>query len=71
MRKVVEQEKLRKNDVFFEYQKQIIKSDKTQPSHEVIAKTIKEFGKDYRYQDSPHPVKELSNCKKDNTTIAR
>ena len=66
-----EVDKLPKNDIFFEYQKQIIKNDKTQPSHEVITQTIKAHGKDYRYQDSPHPVKELANGKKDNTTFAR
>ena len=41
------------------------------PSHQVIALAIKELGEDYRYQDSPHPIKELDNRKKDNTTIAR
>jgi len=36
-----------------------------------IAKAIKKFGQDYRYQDKPHPIKELQSRKKDNTKIAR
>ena len=41
------------------------------PSHAVIIKAIESMGQDYRYQDSAHPIKELNNRKKDNTTIAR
>ena len=65
-------EKLPQKDVYFEYQNMLIQNDEKQiPSHMVINKTIEKFGKDYRYQDSPHPVKELSNRKKDNTTLGR
>ncbi len=64
--------KLPSKDIFFEYQKMLIGNDVAcVPSHAVINETIKMCGKDYRYQDSPHPIKELNNSKKDNTTIGR
>lgn len=63
--------KLKDNADFFLYQNELIKDEKTVASHEVINKTIDKFGQDYRYQDKAHPIKELSNRKKDNTTIAR
>lgn len=55
---------------YFNYQKYMSDSDKS-PSHLVIKKAIERLGKDYRYQDSEHPVKELRNREKDNTSIAR
>ena len=68
----VEIEHLKDNDKFFMFQKAFVGEDfKCVPSHQVIALAIKELGEDYRYQDSPHPIKELDNRKKDNTTIAR
>ncbi len=63
--------RLKDNADFFLYQDEIIRDINTVPSHAVIDKAIERFGQDYRYQDSAHPVKELSNRKKDNTTIAR
>ena len=63
--------KLKQNADFFKYQDTVIEDEKTLPSHEVIEMTIKKFGQDYRYQDSPHPIKELSSRKKDNTKLAR
>lgn len=63
--------KLKDNADFFLYQDEIIKNEATVPSHAVINKAIEKLGQDYRYQDTAHPVKELSNRKKDNTTIAR
>lgn len=64
--------KLADKDPFFLYQQAIGCCDETcVPSHLIIKESIKTFGKDYRYQDSPHPIKELNNPKKDNTTIAR
>lgn len=63
---------LKENNVFFEYQKQIINGNaQSEPAHLVIDKTIKKFGQDYRKQDKQHPIKELSNRKKDNINIAR
>lgn len=61
---------LKENDPYFIYQNKVI-VEATTPSHNVIEKSIANFGKDYRFEDSPNPVKELQNRKKDNTTIAR
>ena len=55
---------------YFDYQKYMGSEEKS-PSHLVIEKTIDKLGKDYRYQDSEHPVKELRSRTTDNTTIAR
>ncbi len=41
------------------------------PSHLVIKKASERLGKDYRYQDKEHPVKELRNRKEDNVRISR
>ena len=38
-------------------------------SHLVIETYIDKFGKDYRYEDKKHPIKELQDRKKDNTTV--
>ncbi|MBQ3048264.1 MAG: hypothetical protein IJD48_04555 [Clostridia bacterium] len=67
----VQVNKLHENDPYFCYQKALICDENCVPSHLVINKAIKTLGKDYRYQDSAHPIKELDNRKKDNTTIAR
>lgn len=40
-------------------------------SHKVIEKAIELFGSDYRYEENTHPIKELSNNKKDDTTVGR
>ncbi|MGN0807910.1 MAG: hypothetical protein ACI4MN_05655 [Candidatus Coproplasma sp.] len=58
------------NHKYFDYQKYMGNEEKN-PSHLVIEKTIKKLGKDYRYQDSEHPVKELRSRTCDNTKIAR
>lgn len=63
--------KLPKDAPFFEYQKAIDCSPNCVASHLVIEKAIKKLGKDYRYQDSPHPIKELQDRKKDNTSVGR
>ena len=55
---------------YFDYQKYMGNAERN-PSHLVIEKTIKKLGKDYRYQDSEHPVKELRSRTCDNTKIAR
>ncbi|MCQ2382466.1 MAG: hypothetical protein MJ060_01310 [Clostridia bacterium] len=59
------------NADFFQYQAQIIPDVETTASHAVVVKAIEKLGQDYRYQDKPHPIKELQNRKKDNTEIAR
>lgn len=64
--------KLKDDDCYFDYQNDFIGEEvECVPSHAVINKAIKELGKDYRYQDKEHPIEELSDRKKDNTTIAR
>ncbi len=63
--------KLKENADFFQYQDEVIEDEETTASHQVIEETIKKYGQDYRFEDKPHPVKELRNRKKDNTTIAR
>ncbi len=63
--------KLKQNADFFGYQNQVIEPAEMVASHIVINKAIEKLGQDYRYQDSAHPIKELNNRKKDNTTIAR
>jgi rubrerythrin len=40
-------------------------------SHAVINQSHAEFGEDYRFMECDHPVKELNDRKKDNTTVGR
>lgn len=56
---------------FFRHQRTLNGDTKKVPSHDVIARAINRLGKDYRYQDSPHPIKELDDRKHDNTTVGR
>ncbi len=58
------------NSTFERYQTTTI-NEQTTPSHQVIQKAITEFGNDYRYEDSPNPISELQDRKKDNTTVGR
>ncbi len=62
---------LKDNADFFLYQDEIIKNENKIPSHIVIDKAIKKFGKDYRFEDKQNPIKDLQNRKIDNTKIAR
>ncbi len=63
--------KLKENADFFQYQNAVIEDEETDASHEVIALTIKKYGQDYRYEDKPHPIKELRDRKVDNMDLAR
>ena len=56
---------------FFTYQEKFLSDGTKTPSHLVIEKAIKTFGKDYRYQDGEHPVKSLRDRKCDNVDVAR
>ena len=58
-------------DNLFEFYQNAVVCEETIPSHMVIDKTIELLGKDYRYEDSQNPVKELQDRKKDNTIISR
>ena len=67
----IENTKLPKDALFFRHQKTLNSKTKDVPSHHVIDLAIKKFGEDYRYQDKPHPIKELDSRKEDNTTVGR
>jgi rubrerythrin len=56
---------------FAKYQKTVNKTDQIVPNHITINSYIKLNNQDYRYQDSPHPIKELQDRRADNTTVAR
>lgn len=56
---------------YFDYQQFMSGNPERNPSHLVIEKAIEKLGKDFRYQDGEHPVKELRNRDNDNVKIAR
>ena len=56
---------------FYRYQRKTNRSLDEVVSHTVIEKYICENGKDYRYQEGPHPIKELNNRRHDNTDVGR
>ena len=60
-----------KDAKFFCYQETVNGADSNVASHNVIEKYIDDNGKDYRFETAVHPVTELQNRKKDNTTIGR
>ena len=56
---------------FFTYQKTVNPSVEAVPSHQVIARSIRLRGKDYRAETAPSPVPALQNRTVDNTTLGR
>lgn len=54
---------------FFCFNKTVNGDREKVASHMVIKQHIEKFGKDYRYEDSPNPIKNLQDRKKDNTTV--
>ncbi len=56
---------------FFEYQRIINPNTDMVPSHIVIEGHIRHYGKDYRYEVAPNPVKELRCRTCDNTSVGR
>ena len=60
---------LKPNSNFELYQSKV--NSAPNPSHAVTSLAIKSLGEDYRFEDSPNPVKELRNRKKDNTSVGR
>lgn len=66
-----EVDKLPQNFRFFSYNRGVNGNSLGMASHAVIEKTINKFGRDYRVEDKPHPVRALSDAKKDNTDVAR
>ncbi len=56
---------------FFKYNSLVNKNCNKVASHDVINQYIAECGEDYRFEEKPHPVKELQNRKCDNTELGR
>lgn len=69
--KYVPAKDLPKDSRFFTHLKVTNGKDECVPSHLVIKEYIDKFGKDYRYEDKPNPIKSLQNREKDNTTVGR
>ena len=67
--KYVSVDSLDKDNRFFTHLKQINGTVKNVPSHAVITTFLTEYETDYRYEDSPNPIKELQDRKTDNTTV--
>lgn len=57
--------------MFFKYQDVVNDDIENMASHVVIKKEIEQNGQDYRYEDSPNPVKELQCRTCDNITVGR
>ncbi|MCH5151514.1 MAG: hypothetical protein J1F65_02510 [Clostridiales bacterium] len=56
---------------FFDYQHQVNVKDSNVASHCVINKYIADNRKDYRYETAEHPIEELRDRKRDNTSVGR
>lgn len=56
---------------FFQYQNIVNPTTEIVPSHNIIEKHINKFGKDYRFEIAPNPVKELRSRTIDNTSVGR
>ncbi|MBR5899829.1 MAG: hypothetical protein IKZ38_00350 [Clostridia bacterium] len=56
---------------FFQFQKIINPSIEIVPSHLVIDAHIRAYGKDYRFETAPNPIKELRSRTSDNTQVGR
>ena len=56
---------------FFVYQKAVNANVESVPSHQVIDRSIRLRGKDYRAETAPNPVPDLQNRTVDNTTLGR
>ena len=56
---------------YFKHNNAVNKTPNAVASHKVIDSYIAEFGEDYRFEVSEHPVKNLRNRKEDNIDIGR
>lgn len=56
---------------FFGYNRSVQGNVRSLASHAVIEKTIKKFGKDYRFEEKAHPIRELSGREEANADVAR
>ena len=66
-----EVDKLPDRHRFFSYNKEVQGNVNSLASHMVIEKSIKKAGRDYRFEEQAHPIRELKDAKKDNTDVAR
>ena len=58
-------------DPFYAYQNIVHADEGSVASHEVIARTIDRFGRDYRFETAEHPVQPLRDRRSDNTQVGR
>lgn len=56
---------------FFGYNRSVQGNVRSLASHTVIEKTIKKFGKDYRFEEKAHPIRKLSGREEANADVAR
>lgn len=71
MEKHTKVSKLPNDYQFFKYQNIVNKNVNNVASHVVIDTYLKSHPEDYRFEEKPNPVKELTNRQVDNTSIAR
>lgn len=64
-------ETLTKDTPYYAYQAAVCPDAARVASHQVIEEHIGTSGKDYRFEEKPHPVEALRDRTQDNTTIAR
>lgn len=70
--KLTDVRELPKDADYFFYNNTVNISPDNVASHLIIKESIKAFkGQDYRFQDKPHPIKELDDRKKDNVTVGK
>ncbi len=62
---------LNKNADFFRFQNITNPTTDIVPSHNVIERSIRRRGMDYRFQTEQNPVKELRDRREDNTSVGR
>ena len=60
-----------KNAEFFKFQELFNKNINKCTSHQVINMYIDKYAQDYRYQEAPHPIKDMQDRTIDNTSIGR
>ena len=56
---------------FFRYQDKVNRSINGIQSHAIIRDVIEKHGRDYRYQEKPHPISALNDPAHDNTMVGR
>ena len=66
-----EVDKLPDRHRFFSYNREVQGNVNSLASHMVIEKSIGRTGRDYRFEEQAHPIRELKDEKRDNTDVAR